>query len=273
MPHFGRDANRGAHGDGGIGDAADTDTLVPPGRGGRKAVKWNHFLRDPQAVHEVARSRRVILGTQPADRLRKFGVGVPMLWPSQTSAELRRAPLDIQVFQALARPPASWLWAATASPERIVASVHIEFVADDTARVCEAVDVQPDGVGRDFVLSIEPAATAIARCLDTVGFGEPPTSSQERTRFRASFPFRWIGDVREAVPPEQVRGLTVRFTTEPDGTRVVEHQRRTSCDDVGDVPAHPTRAELTAALSAFLGQSEQRLTRDVRLPPKRGAAG
>ena len=225
--------------------------MSDPGRGGLKAVRWRRFLQDDAALRDAARSRRVVLGTYPAEELRRCGVGVVQLWPTAAPRSGRRLPLGLQAFQAMTAPPASCLWVAGATHERITDSLHVEFVGD-VARVARAVDIQPDGVGWEFVLSVEPTRTALAHGLDVLGLDAH--DGERFTRFRAWFPWRWpAADLGrpEAVPAEQMRSLVDRFRLGPDSPAVVTEQRAAHCADVPLLPDAPTRAEVATVLDAF----------------------
>ena len=229
------------------------EELSNPGRGGLKAVRWARFLQDPQAVREAAHTRRVVLGTYPPDKLRKYGVGVVNMWPPSVPRHPRMVPLDIRAFQTTFAPPGSCLWTAATTRERITASVHIEFMGD-TARVSEPVDIQTNGVGREYILSVEPVAMALARCLDIVGASAHDV--ELLTRLRGYFPWRWTKDKNERIrpqrlPSEQMRDLRVRFSCTPGSSPTVIDDIRSYCDDAPALPGVPTRADVAAVLEAF----------------------
>ena len=236
------------------------ESLRDPGRGGFKAVRWARFLQDVQAVHDAARSQPVVVGTYRADELRRHGVGVVQLWPPSLPRNARSVPRGIHAFQAMTLPPASTLWVAAATGERIIASLHVEFVGD-IARSCEAVDVQVNGVGSRYVLRLEPRDIAVARCLDMIGYG--PDGGGGLSRLRASFPWRWVpdGDVgrlrSERLPDEQMRNLVVRFSCAPGAPPSVTEQFRAGCADVPALQDAPSRAEMAAALDAFFGPHDR----------------
>ncbi len=229
------------------------ETISDPGRGGLKAVRWGRFLRDHEAVREAARTHRVVLNTYSADELRTDGVGVVQLWPPSVPPSRRQTPLGVQAFQATFAPPGACLWAAATTRERITDSVHIELVGD-IARVCEPVDLQTDGVGREYVLSVEPVAMALARCLDIVTASAPDV--ELLTRLRGYFPWQWTNDQNgrprpHRLPPEQMRDLRVRFSCTPGSSPTVIDDIRTHCADVPALPETPARADVAAVLDAF----------------------
>jgi hypothetical protein len=230
--------------------AAD-DTMSDPGRGGLKAVRWRRFLQDHGAVRDAARSRHVVLGTYAAEELRACGVGVVQLWPTAPPRSASRVPLGMQAFRAMTAPPASCLWVAGATRDRITDSLHVEFMGD-IARVAQAVDIQPDGVGREFVLGLEPARSALARGLDALGLDAD--GGERFTRFRAWFPWHWPAadpGRPQAVPVEQLRSFVGRFRLGPGASPAVTEQLAAHCADVPALPDSPTRTEVAAVLDAF----------------------
>lgn len=220
-------------------------------RGFKATYQDTRLKQDPAALHERAAREPVELGLYAADRLRKYGVGVPLLWPTAITRFGRQMPLGMQAFQAMTRPPASCLWVAATTRTQVFASLHVEFVGG-IARVCEAVDIPAgEGIGREYALTLEPVAHVLARCLDTAGFVDE-VSEDLLSRVRGWFPWRWRTDGHvEHVPDTQQRNLVLHLEHAPGTPLRVTEQRREHADDVATLSDTPSRGDLQAVLQAL----------------------
>ncbi|WP_375490071.1 hypothetical protein [uncultured Jatrophihabitans sp.] len=226
----------------------------------RQIYRETRLRQRPADAYVTAMREPVPMGSYTPQQLRRWGVGVPLLWLPAAVRFGPQTPQGLRTFVAASDPPGSILWAAAATPTQIVTSLHIDFVGE-IARVCEAVDIQPDGRGLRYGLTLEPIDHAIGRALDVCGFGADGVAVEvNRTDLRAVIPWRWTPDEHgqlraHTVPDDERHDLVLHMDCAADSApRVAEH-RRDGADTVPVLSGVPTRADVQAALHAFFAAS------------------